>query len=219
MGRVDGLFNKWQGWIRGDLLAQFRHLMKGQQIYFAFLDTYGGFVDRLGDSEVATWMILNHYESTCIAIRRLDDKDPRSVSLRRLLLDLQRNVDVLTDENLAIHNSTYRRSQEQGVDETSRIKVTLGKEIELLDAFGGQIKEFVNKLVAHRDEETAGVMIPTALVVERAAICYHAIFRKYAFTIAGIPCRFENPDPLDILPPSTEDHRQQFARMWNAIAN
>jgi hypothetical protein len=94
------------------------------------------------------------------------------------------------------------------------VEEVLTKEIGLLDDFGGKIKEFVNKLVAHRDSDASEITIPNIRVIEKAIFCYHALFRKYAFIIAGIPCDFNNPNPLDLLPHTDQNYIQLFARLW-----
>jgi hypothetical protein len=95
-------------------------------------------------------------------------------------------------------------------------KYALALEIGLLDRFGGQIKVFVNKMVAHRDSDASEIAIPNIGVMEKAIFCYHALFRKYAFIIAGIPCDFRNPNPLDLLPATDQRYTTQFTRLWLA---
>ncbi len=208
MDQAGRLFQKWQGSIKHELLTEFQWLLRNQRIFNAYLESLNPFVGQIEASEIAEWMGLNYYAAMCVAIRRLDDADKRSISLRVLLANLKANLAVLTEENLARHNPTFRASGKKQDNSAKALAEVLTKEIALLDRFGVDIKVYVNKMVAHLDSAIPRtVAIPNLDTVDRAIFSYHAIFRKYAFLIAGIPCNFENPNPLDILPPSNQNHR------------
>jgi len=130
------------------------------------------------------------------------------------LADLKANVQVLTSENLAKFNSRFRSLAVEQPGAGTEMDEVLAEEIGLLDKFGGQIRVFVNKLVAHRDSDASGIAIPNIGVIDKAIFCYHALFRKYAYVIAEIPCDFNNPNPLDLLPPTDQEYTKQFTRLW-----
>jgi len=219
MLEAERLFRKWQGWIRQVLLAEFQRLLHDQRLFDAYLENLNPYVGQREGAEIAEWIGLNYFQATCIVLRRLDDADRRSISLRRLLADLKANVQLLTSENMAKYNSKFRSHPNDERNAGKEIEEVLSKEIGVLDQFGGQIRVFVNKMVAHRDSDTFGIAIPNIGVIEKAIFCYHALFRKYAYLIAGIPCDFNNPNPLDLLPATDQEYRKQFARLWVSNAS
>jgi hypothetical protein len=212
--RTEQLFHKWQNWLTQSLLTEFQRLLHNQRIFDAYLESLNSFIGKHDASEIAVWMGVNYYEAMCVVIRRLDDADKRSISLRVLLSDLRENATVLTEENLVKYTPAFRATP--GAKPHDReMESVLSDEIALLDRFGRELRIFVNKRLAHHDAaipQTATV--PNLDVVDRAIFCYHAIFRKYAFLIAGIRCNLKDPDPLDILPPGGQNHKEQFTRLW-----
>jgi hypothetical protein len=216
MDKPERLFRKWQGWIKPTLLADFQRLLHDQRIFNAYLESLNPYVGRKEGAEIAEWIGLNYFGATCIALRRLDDADNRTISLRRLLADLRANARLLTSENLAKYNPRFRSIPDEKRSPEIEMEKVLAKEIGLLDQFGGQIRVFVNKMVAHRDSDASEIAIPNIGGIEKAIFCYHALFRKYAFIIAGIPCDFNNPNPLDLLPPTDQEYTKQFTRLWLA---
>ncbi len=211
---VDQLFLKWQGWIKNELSREFSRLLRDQRIFNAFLESLNPYAGQQAGSEIAEWMGLNYFISSCVAIRRLDDRDKRTVSLRVLLIDLQSHADIITEAQLAAHNSMFRVMPDQKQLSASEVVDLLKKEIELLDRFGHKVKQYVDKFVAHSDATNSIEMIPDTSVLDKALFSFHAIFRKYAFLIAGIPCDFKNPNPVDLIGAPGDDYRKRLTRLW-----
>jgi hypothetical protein len=211
---AEQLFPKWQGWIKDGLLMEFQRLLRDQRIFNAFLESLNPFVGQLEGAEIAAWIGMNYFLAACVAIRRLDDSDKRSISLRILLRDLHEHADVLTETTLAAHNPMFRVTPGIKVMDTGEVRDVLSSELALMDQFGQKIKVYVNKFVAHKDTGITESMIPKSLVLDKAIFCFHALFRKYAFLIGGIPCNFNNPDPLDLISAPSEDYKKRLTCLW-----
>lgn len=208
------LFTKWQDWINTGLSPEFQRLLRDQRIFNDFLESLNPYVGQQEGAEIAEWMGLNYFVAACVAVRRLDDADARSISLRVFLGDLHAHADAITEANLANHNPLFRVASGTKPLDTKEVAETLSKEISLMDQFGQQIRRYVNKFIAHKSKSITEDMIPNLAVLDKAIFCYHALFRKYAFLIGGVPCDFNNPNPLDLIPAPSEDYKKRLTRLW-----
>lgn len=113
-------------------------------------------------NDFVIWMQCQYAEATCTRVRRLCDKDSRTVSLRRLLTDIEMNSCMITREWF---RSSWNR---EGTDDESRIDRAfdrwsgendncvdgkiVGKFLAELVQQYERVSRFINKCIAHKDE-------------------------------------------------------------------
>jgi hypothetical protein len=236
MSDTDSLFQKWKGWVEGDLRYQFENLIHSHRIAEEFNESLKPFTGQEAGADLVMWMLTNYVVSICLAIRRLDDRGKRSISLRTLLDDLRDHADVLTEDNLERHHGgriapcltaeeiLYYRQDEpsslgESPSETLSVESALDYDLALLGKFGDTIRLFVNKFLAHHDANAHHISLPTYGEVEDAINCFHFLYRKWGLILAGISCQLDNPNPLDLLPMAPRDHKGEFTRMWRALSS
>jgi hypothetical protein len=216
---ADPVITKWRNWLTKDLYAEFEKLVHDKVVFEAFLASLNPYVGQEEGAEIAEWIGLNYFASACVALRRLDDNDQNSVSLCRLLIDMKDHADVLTEANLIKHNAYMRPGTAlDPATVTVDMRDVLTMELGLLDQFGGIIKRFVNKNVAHLDKQRHTIEVPNVQALEKAILCFHNIYRKYACCVGGIACQLDKLNPLDLIPPIDVDYKSQFGRIWSAAS-
>ena len=213
MDRVEQLFRKWQGWLKGDLLLQVQNLIRDRHVANGFrqsLSPYGG--REVSWADLVCWMSKNHITSMGTAIRRLADAAQDVVSLRRLLEDVKDHADVVTVENLRRYRGEIRFEKE-----VVNVADAVDDDIAVVKEKGEKIKKFVDKHIAHHVEKTAKVVQPSYQEFEEAVNAYHRIYRKWALLLAGLNCQISDPNPNDLLPMDLPDYDEDFAKMWRAL--
>jgi hypothetical protein len=95
----DALFAKWSGWL-DQLNREMIWLHLHRDIWRKLTDAI------VKEAPESSSVFIDHYKTLyvggiCMAIRRLLDKDDQSVSLRRLLVDVQRNPQAMSVDRWA----------------------------------------------------------------------------------------------------------------------
>jgi hypothetical protein len=129
-------------------------------------DVYRRFAEIVKASPVAAkaidfveWVYRNYVDAACVALRRFNDRDTRSVSIRRVLVQLRDNPGLVTrrsflrmrrrpKEALADIISTFDRLAGRRVDTIGR--AWCESRLSRLDRADATIRRFVNKRVAHK---------------------------------------------------------------------
>jgi hypothetical protein len=158
------------------------------------------------------WMSVNYIGNSALAIRRLVDHSPDTISLYRLLADVKSHAAVVTPANL-----TAYRCNIGSREPVENVEATLDSDMRLLDTSGDSIRKFVNKMVAHAAEDAHRITPPTYGEFDNAIHVFHGIYRKWAFFLAGMGCQIDDPNPDDLLPSDPPDYTSQFVKMWSSL--
>jgi hypothetical protein len=216
MDQTAALFEKWQGWLKNDLLQQFQDLIIDQMIADALRKSLGPFAGQEEGADIVLWIARGHIANICLAIRRLNDKDKQSISLRRLLENLKANAFMLTEDNLVkFRGGELCPSGEETTQ--ANIESDLTFDIDMLKKYGDKVHEFADKYLAHHDKNAHKIELPTWGDIREAVRCYHYLYRKWGLIVAGMSCQLDDPNPLDLLPSDVEDYEEQFKQMWRAL--
>ena len=89
--------NGWAG-LQGELLLQMQDIILDEYMFRCFTDSLKPYTGKVAEPDIITWIAKNHVGNICLAIRRFDDHDGRTVSLRRLLIEMRDSADIITAE-------------------------------------------------------------------------------------------------------------------------
>jgi hypothetical protein len=154
-----------------------------------------------------------------IGIRRLDDRDPSSISLARLIQDAAEHPTLVSREHYrSLYAETYpgddwmqRRADEEyddyvGPGAESLTAEIATRDLDQLKAAGSKIRHHVNKHVAHTDER-AGPATATYIDLDEALDGVTALYRRYSLLIKGSA-------PTVMAPTLQFDWKQPFLVAW-----
>jgi len=212
----EGRFQQWRRWLEEDLLHQIEDILLDRRIFDAFRESVQPYVEQTRGGEIAEWIARNYTASACSAIRRLGDKDTRSVSLRRLFEEMKLYSHILTRSNLDVFVHEMGRTLDQiAGDGVDKVPVSvIDSDLDSLHIECETLNRFVNKFVAHNDAHRHKIKQPTYWELDNAIAVVHKLYRKYALLLAGRSCQLDNPNPADLIPGDYEDHRSCFERLW-----
>jgi hypothetical protein len=180
-------------------------------IFRCFTESLKPYSGRLTCPDVISWIVKNHVGSISLAIRRLDDNDGRTVSLRRLLIEMQGSADIITEGNLEKYCGIKLGPSSFPVN----VREAIQQDLFSLDEFCGQVKAFVNTRIAHCDSSPSA--IPTFDALRLAIDCYHSIYRKWAYIFTGMSFQRYDPNPMNLVPEIEDDYSAQFSMMWKCL--
>lgn len=161
------------------------------------------------DGSIFVWLAKMHGYSAVIAVRKQLDADPRSVSLRGLLMGIAPVAEVLTrtafvaragrrrrseDERALLQRREIRRWHEEKFDELTApgahalTEAMVQRDLDRLDAAGRRVKRFANSELAHRTRpKKKGVKVQATWQELNGAIdTIEALAKKYN-AILGFP--------------------------------
>jgi hypothetical protein len=216
MSQVAGLFNKWQRWMR-ELTRLLQNVLAFHFVgrgFVASLLPHEGKSRRLTD--IQFWMLINHVNSTTIAIRRLADEGKRnkkSVSLRNLLENMKTNCHCFTAANMAKHCPHFKQP---GIT-PQLMEKDIKADIDLVTTHTERVHDFVDKMIAHNDPMPLPADVPDLQELDQAIVILHKVFRKWAWILLATDYNPHNPDPLEMLHSDPPDFTHQFRQMWNAL--
>ncbi len=152
-----------------------------------------------------------------VGIRRLDDRDPKSVSLARLIADVGKHPELASRKHhRSRHAETYpgddwmqRRADEEYDDYVGSglpLAEMVQRDLDKLRAAGAAIRHHVNKYVAHTDEH-AGPPTATYADIDAALDGVTALYRRYSSLITGSA-------PSAMTPTHQFDWTQPFLVAW-----
>jgi len=223
-GEAQRLFEKWQGWLRTELMEQVEGLLWDKLLFDSFRASIGPFVDQTQGGDVADWIARGHIANAFLAVRRFADHSSSGVTMRRLLDDLKKHHEFLTRDNLFGYGGSPERAYPilSGNDPSGGIPLAvIEQDRDALDEQVGVIKSFADKNIAHVDANAHRYPTPSYGDLDRAIDFVHTIFRKYALLIAGYNCQLDetrpegiSPNQRDIVPEPDHDYSLDFARLW-----
>jgi hypothetical protein len=210
--------NKAEEWI--SLLEKIEnlisHLLWNRYIFRELLIITEANPSLQNNNPFVVWLWENYIFSAALGVRRLCDKDKRSISLLLLLEEMQREPEILSREryttlfrgsgfanDLAYINSCFDSLVGEGKEHPGRndIENDIHKLLEVAEV----IISYVNKMVAHIDKDTIKEL-PTVNNLDASIDRIAEITEKYhAILYAG---------SLDLQPVAQVPWQEVFRRPW-----
>lgn len=146
------------------------------------------------------WITVNYSVRVSVTIRRLTDRDKRTISLYRLIQDISQNPHVITRDyfvskyskdmqELDCANSDFNHFANKKSREVSQYK--LQKDMNRLLSDTKRIRTFTDKWIAHFDTDRRRYVVPTYLDVSNALQDIDRIYCRYCLllTCSGLITR------------------------------
>jgi len=161
--KSDGLKN-WIDQLKV-IREEVRSLLLGAKIFWEVQNILAANPRALSHRLFNDWIMTNHNVATAVGIRRQLDKDSRSVSLKKLLIEieatLRRSPDLLSRSDFLLnfwpgeHRSHGDAQFSKLVgDHATRVEPAyVRQDIERLTEVTEKIEHYVNKRIAHRDAQ------------------------------------------------------------------
>jgi hypothetical protein len=159
MPAEDELYEKWVDWL--EKIATQTHNLWAYRDYWRGLVEITQANDEIPPSTFFDALGIWYADEQSVAVRRQLDKDHRSVSLWRLIRDIARHPEVMTRERHVSlweeehwtqqANANYDKFAGDGNDRIAPERTM--KDLERLEAIAKPIKVYVDKRVAHTDEQ------------------------------------------------------------------
>ncbi|MBI4547890.1 MAG: hypothetical protein HY707_07920 [Ignavibacteriae bacterium] len=202
--KSDSRKDKWERWlniIQNDLyeLLMLRYVfLEVQKIIKANrkIQTDGYFYD---------WVAITYSKTASVCVRRQLDTDSRTITLGRLLSEIQRTPAILslsrfesmytqglstrTEEQRIFYNLEKRRAKKEFQQFSGKVKMhvdpsLVSNDLILLNRACRPIVKYVNKRVAHRDKKQF-TTLPTFNDLDTAIDALYDMFKKYMLLL---PC-------------------------------
>jgi len=172
-------------------------LLINRHIFHQFRDSISDYVGSDRGAGLASWMAQNYVAFATTTIRRMIEppkKNLRSISLVILLKDLAAHDSILTRQQF---RTMYKNSQAMQMavrdfDEITRCEtatqmtaVIINQDISSLQSASKDIKEFVNKAVAHTEENRQKVPAVQYCKIDEAINLLEKTFGRYCLLLNG----------------------------------
>lgn len=142
------------------------------------------------------WLSKNYGQSSLMGIRRLIDKDKKTLSLYVLLQDCLENNNKLSRKlHISLYSDEMKGLGENQFDDlagknnNSFPKSEIEKDIYKLDNIRELLKSHINKKIAHLDKKEHG-KIPTLLEIYNSVDTLVEIAHKYSLIITAVDHKF-----------------------------
>lgn len=190
---------KWRRWLPR-LKDDISDLYHGLQIYKDLIEIVKANPETLKPPVFFNWAENNFLAIFCVGIRRLSDKDPRSISLRRLLQEMLWRPDVVSRRSYVmlqnrrgIRASHYRgilnpfkAFDEVAIKDKSRISAMLvRKDLASLKKAEVRIRRLVSKRIAHNAPLNQIRKFPKKQQIEEALELFDRLLAKYNTLLTG----------------------------------
>jgi len=151
--------SKWLRWL-GELGSEAGEILSSREIYIEVRNIIASNPEIKANNRLYHWMSINYIHTAVIRVRRLLDKDPRSVSLVRLLNSMKEHRHLLTREaHVALYTNEPIELQANGTfdrlaGENERIypEERLSGDLKNLDGLWTKVEPFANKRISHLDD-------------------------------------------------------------------
>jgi hypothetical protein len=194
------LRRKWRRWIDtiGNELAV---LLRKRRIYNDLGDVVKANPSTRSPGAFVDWMVTNYVTAICIGVRRLLDKDPRSISFGRLLFEMLQYPGVVSRQSLrAIYGDqkfladlTFSNIVGRGKSVLPTTKVR--SDLRALEDSAERIERFVNKRIAHISPPGAIQRLPTFNELDQILDLLDETMKNYTLLLqTSAPSSFE-PTP------------------------
>jgi len=190
---------KWRRWLQA-IGRDIGWLLTSHDVFLAIQEAFKKNKDIRQPTLVYRWITSNYAAQVSTGVRRLVDKDTRTVSLYRLLQDISEHPDVITrryfverhirgspkeeqaDEAELGHHDCDRFTR-KGSDEVNKSKLSADQRRLRRDT--RRIGTFVDKWIAHRDADQRRFSVPTYADVGEALRDIDQICCEYALLLTG----------------------------------
>ena len=207
----DELFTKWDGWL-DDILADVRGLLVSQDIFWEVQKIIEANPCIHTPSLFYKWMAGIYGSSVTVGIRRQQDGDRDSVTLRRLLEEIQDNPQVLSrDRYVALYGEDARDFGHRDFDRIagqgrSHIDPEMViNDLVQLERETQKVKGYVDRRIAHMDRR-APKGLPTLGEVDECLSLFKELLQKYLLIFRATT--------YEILPVRDYDWKQIFREPW-----
>lgn len=141
-----------------------RSLLLGAKVFWELQKILAANPRALSHRLLNDWVTTNHGVATAVGIRRQLDKDRRSISLKRLLIEIEatlhRNPELLSRAHFLRHfrpeleSRAHAQFSELVAANATRVESTyVRRDIERLNKITEKMERYVNKRIAHRDAQ------------------------------------------------------------------
>lgn len=200
-------FRKWQDWI-GKIEIDVRWLLTFRRVYETFESVVAENVAHIEANEGGLWCLFirrSFGDHSAMAVRRHLKCDKESVSLRRLLVQLNdcanqftydRYLEFFPIENPTFQwqRSTYDRFSDDGRTLSS---AKIAADMQQLHALGHGIEGFADMRIAHLDNREV-LNVPSAADLNNAIDLFDKLVCRYRLLLAGASMTTVEPyNPFD----------------------
>ena len=212
--KQDAKFKKWEGWLE-TIHEDIRELLVKKYIFQEVQDIIKSNPKIHKPSSFYDWLSIVHSVDISIGIRRQLDADKKSVSFTRLLTAIIEEPGVLSRERFVglYHDEEYRQDygHKEFDDFAGKVNAYIDSEVvqavlnQLMER-GKDIKQFANKRVAHRSENshlkpvTDTKVIACLELLEKLLVKYHRLYQAKTY--------------MQILPVWQYDWKEIFREPW-----
>jgi len=210
----DKLFMKWDGWLE-KIQADIRGLLVSQDIFLEVQKIIRANPRIHTPSLFYKWMAEVYGNNVAVGIRRQQDSDRESVTLRRLLEEIRDNPQVLSrDRYVALYKEG--EAEEFGHRDFDKIAgqgrshidpAMVINDLEQLEQKTRNVKQYVDRRIAHMDKR-APKGLPTFGEVDECLNLFKQLLEKYLLIFRAAT--------YVILPVRDYDWKQIFREPWIA---
>ena len=194
MDQAQQTIDKWRRWLDYDLWISVKNMLVSRTIFVAFSNNLIKGEDTR-EQDIVFWIVWNYYESACMTIRRMCDKDLKSRSLMALLQNMRSNLDCFPRMDWKSLDPTFKKTNSEVMNDFSSL---LDRNISQLESFTKDVDEFATKHIAHIDKNRTSYLPIDINELLIATESVHAIYRMYARMFLGLkPYNIEQHDESD----------------------
>lgn len=186
------LRRKWRGWVTR-VEQELTNPVISRHIYNQVRKIVLANPDIRRPSDFHIWLVHNYFVATSVGIRRLTDADARSVSLTRLLHDIQRHSCALTRVSYVRpfpvwlkHAGSRQFDRFAGPGNTSLDPRIPQDDLKRIETKEKRIRKFVNKRVAHLDRRNRRFRPQRFDELDSMITLLERLFLKYKLLLTGI---------------------------------
>jgi len=214
---------KWKRWLKRIEQEQISDLVINQHIFRQFQNHVACYRDTTQHAEFAEWILQLYTANATTTVRRVVDKTNRkwkSISLRILLEDMAKNPCELSRKHFysRYHRSSAQRFAERDFEGITRKKGALSltpnrvnRDIKELERSCAVVHRFVNKVVAHTEEDRRKIGKLKYKDLDKAIQKIVDTFQRYSLLVTGrmtdltyLTDDYDVSDSLNLLwPPSS----------------
>jgi hypothetical protein len=192
--KPDSKIEKWRRWAERIRTEVIEEVFTNRAAHRAWLEVVVEANDRIPGSDILDYWVGNYHRSQAVAVRRQIDLDDRSISLGRLLRELEQDRGLLTREwyvgqfhwgqqglgsdgfDVWAYLDPDRPGRTESGHELSALRIR--HDIERLDTAAANIKHHVNKVIAHSNR-TRPTTSPTVANLDAAIDVLGEVFTSY----------------------------------------
>lgn len=185
------------------LIQDLTNMFQSRQVFLEFIDIIRTNPATLRPPTFVGWVRNNYLNSQAVALRRIVDRDTRSISLLRLMKLLQASPDTVSQSSLrklfSIKRLPFRWadvSWRKLVGNTPHLpSATIARDIRDLERAFSKVQRLVNKRIAHAGAKGALRKLPQFKDVDHALALANRLLMKYNTLLTGDGLASANATP------------------------